>query len=225
MVAVARPDIWLNCAVSADGRLAFANGARAHLSGPEDLVRVNQLRSEVAGILVGVGTILKDDPSLRVHWDLLGRTPGPSPARIVLDTRGRTPEQARVLDGSVRTIIAVGEECRRRFPTGIEVVEAGRDRIDLLSLLRRLRGLGLRSILVEGGGQVLASFLRSNLVDRMMVYVAPIVIGGATAPSMVLGPESRGVQDAIALERVRVAPLGEGTLLEYRPRARSGSPL
>ncbi len=103
----------LNCAVSMDGRLALAGGARARLSSEEDLRRVQQLRAAVDAIVVGVGTVLLDDPSLRVHWELLGRPPGRNPTRVVLDSRGRTPAGARILDETAPTVVAVGEANRR----------------------------------------------------------------------------------------------------------------
>ena len=89
-----RPAVWINCAASADGRLAYAGGRQAPLSSPEDLRRVQQLRANADAILVGVGTVAKDDPSLRVHWDLLGLPEGKSPTRIVVDS-GRADARER----------------------------------------------------------------------------------------------------------------------------------
>jgi 2,5-diamino-6-(ribosylamino)-4(3H)-pyrimidinone 5'-phosphate reductase len=220
-----RPTVLLNCAVSLDGRLAYPHGKRAPLSGPEDLARVQALRAEVDAILVGVGTVLTDDPSLRVHWELLNRSPSRTPARIVLDTHGRTPEKARVLDGSIPTLIATAAAAARRFPPHVEVFRAGTERVDLHALLAHLTGWGVRTLLVEGGATVLSSFLRAGLVDRLTIYTAPVVIGGATAPSMVGGPDPLGPEALIRLERAAVSPLGEGILSEYRPAARAGAPL
>ncbi|HKS59190.1 MAG TPA: dihydrofolate reductase family protein [Thermoplasmata archaeon] len=212
-----RPRVFLNCAVSLDGRLAYAEGRRAMLSGPEDLARVQGLRAESDAVLVGVGTVLKDNPSLRVHWELLGKKSGRTPARVVLDTHARTPEGARVLDGSVATLVATGAAARRRFPPYVETFRSGSDRVDLDALLHHLVGWGVQTLMVEGGATVLSSFLRGGLADRLTVYVAPVVIGGRSAPSMVAGPESTGPEDAVPMTRVSATPLGEGTLLEYRP--------
>jgi len=211
----ARPLIQLNCAVSVDGRLAYAGGARARLSGPEDLERVQALRADSDAILVGVGTVLADDPTLRVHWELLGRPPAREPMRIVLDSHGRTPTVARVLDGSQPTLVATSAGSERAFPPHVLRFAAGKDEVELPALLAHLNGTGVRSLLVEGGARVLASFLRSQLFDRMTVYVAPVVIGGSTAPPMVAGRETEGPDRAIRLRLESSERLGDGLLVRY----------
>jgi 2,5-diamino-6-(ribosylamino)-4(3H)-pyrimidinone 5'-phosphate reductase len=218
-----RPEVLVNCAVSLDGRLAYAGGRRARLSGPEDLARVHELRAGVDAILVGVGTVIMDDPSLRVHWELLGRPPGPNPMRVVLDSMGRTPERARVLDGSAPTLIATADGCERRFPPAVRTAAVGHTQVELDRLWVALLGLGVRRVLVEGGATVLASVLGSGAFDRLTVYVAPVLIGGHTAPPLVLGPEAEGEAETIRLRRVSVEPLGEGVLLAFRPRPPTAS--
>jgi 2,5-diamino-6-(ribosylamino)-4(3H)-pyrimidinone 5'-phosphate reductase len=215
-----RPRVHLNCAVSLDGRLAYAGGKRALLSGPSDLARVQGLRAELDAILVGVGTVLADDPSLRVHWELLHRAPCREPLRVILDTHGRVPPTARVLDGTQRTLLATSAECTRTYPSGVEVLRAGRDEVDLPALLADLGRRGVGSILVEGGAKVLASFLRAGLVDRLTVYVAPVVIGGTTAPPMVGGAETWGPEQAVRLQRGAAVPLDDGFLLSYTAEGR-----
>jgi 2,5-diamino-6-(ribosylamino)-4(3H)-pyrimidinone 5'-phosphate reductase len=212
-----RPVVWLNCAVSLDGRLAFAEGVRARLSSPEDLERVQRLRAEVDGIVVGVGTVILDDPSLRVHWELLGRSPGPSPSRIVLDGSGRTPEAARVLDRSAPTIVATTERSRRAYPAHVRTIVAGAERVEVARLFPELRRLGLRRLLVEGGASVLASVVRAGLFDRWTVYYAPVAIGGARAPPLLAGPETHGSDEAVHVRLASVDRLGEGFLATYLP--------
>jgi 2,5-diamino-6-(ribosylamino)-4(3H)-pyrimidinone 5'-phosphate reductase len=224
MPASERPEVHINCAVSADGRLAYAGGKRARLSGPQDLARVQWLRADVDGILVGIGTVLLDDPSLRVHGEMIDRPVVRSPTRIVLDSSGRTPPSARVLDGSVPTIVAVSESCTRSFPSNVTVLRSGGTRVDLAILLAQLHRTGMRKILVEGGGEVIAAFLRGGWFDRCTVYVAPVVIGGATAPPMVRGPETGGDDDATRLRFVSAEPIDDGVLLTYRPRESSPTP-
>ncbi len=213
----ARPFVQVNCAVSADGRLAYAHGRRARLSGPEDLARVQALRAESDAILVGVGTVLLDDPSLRVHWELLGRPPGREPLRVVLDSTGRVPSDARVLDGRTETLIATATGCERRFPSTVAVFAAGAPRVDLAALLAELGRRGIRRLMVEGGAEVIASFMRDSLVDRLTVYVAPVLIGGSTAPPLLRGGETTGEADAIPLRLVGVERLGTGVLLTWEP--------
>ena len=218
-----RPLVWVNCAASLDGRIAFAGGKRAALSGPEDLERVQRLRAGADAILVGVGTVVKDDPSLRVHWELLGEPPGPNPTRVVVDGSGRTPASARVLDGSTPTIIATSERSTRRFPSHIRTVVAGATRVDLDRLFRALFDLGIRKLMVEGGAEILSSVLRTGLFDRFSVYYAPLVIGGATAPPVVSGPETSGPDEAAPLELLGLERLGPGYLATYAPAGHRGA--
>jgi len=218
--AVRRPTVWVNCACSLDGRLAFAEGKRAPLSGPEDLVRVQELRAEVDAILVGVGTVVKDDPSLRVHWELLGKPPGRNPTRVIVDASGRTPSGARVLDGNTPTLIATSRRSTRKFPAHVRTVVAGADRVDLAALFAELFDLGIRKLLVEGGAEILSSVLRAGLFDRFSIYYAPVIVGGASAPPVVSGPESRGPDDVTTLELTRLERLGVGYLATYVPSPR-----
>lgn len=215
-----RPTVLVNCAVSLDGRLAYAGGRPAALSGPEDLLRVQRLRAECDAIVVGVGTVVADDPSLRVHWEKLGRSPGRDPWRVVLDPKGRTPPTARFLDGSVPTIVVTTQEATRSWPEGVRVLIAGARHIDLGHLLRQLFDLGMRTILVEGGARVLASVLRGGFFDRLTVYVAPRLIGGTTAPPLMAGEECGGPEGTVPLVRTGAEPLGEGVLLSFVPGER-----
>jgi 2,5-diamino-6-(ribosylamino)-4(3H)-pyrimidinone 5'-phosphate reductase len=219
-----RPEVIVNCAVSADGRLAYAGGKRAHLSGPDDLARVQWLRADVDGILVGIGTVLADDPSLRVHWELIDRPKGRTPARIVVDSNGRTPEGARVLDGSAPTILAVAERAERVFPPTVQVVRSGVERVDLTKLFAELQRRGMRKLLVEGGGEILASVLHAGLFDRLTVYVAPVTIGGESAPAMVRGPDAGPERPAVPMVFVSAEPIDDGVLLTYLPRSGSQAP-
>ncbi|MCI4349769.1 MAG: dihydrofolate reductase family protein, partial [Thermoplasmata archaeon] len=157
------------------------------------------------------------DPSLRVHAELLPSPPRRIPTRIVLDSHGRTPPSARVLDGSIPTIIAVSEHCRRAFPAGVRVLPSGREQVEWPRLWEGLHRLGLRRVLVEGGGTVLASLLRTSPFDRFTVYVAPIIIGGATAPSLAMGTEVASEHGVVRLRLAGVERLGSGSLLDYRP--------
>jgi len=214
-----RPYVHVNCAVSLDGRLAFAGGKRAALSGPRDLERVQALRADLGTVLVGVGTVILDDPSLRVHWDMLHRSPGPAPTRVCLDGSGRLPASARLLDGTQPTIVATTEHSKRGYPASVETIVAGAGpEVDLTVLLLELARRGRKGLLVEGGAHVIASFLRAGLVDRMTVYVAPVLIGGNTAPSLMAGPESHSSDDWVELLRESVEALDGGVLITLRPR-------
>jgi len=217
-----RPLVWVNCAASLDGRLAFAGGRRAGLSGPEDLARVQRLRAHADAILVGVGTVVKDDPSLRVHWELLGQPAGKNPTRVIVDASGRTPTSARVLDGSTPTIVATSERSTRAFPRHVSTIVAGTTRVDLSRLFAALAERGIRKLMVEGGAEILSSVLREGLFDRLTIYYAPVVVGGATAPPVVSGPETRGPEELTTLELLSVERLGSGYLTLYAPAGKKG---
>ncbi len=213
-----RPEVWVNYATSEDGRIAYAGGRRARLSSREDLQRVQEMRSVADAILVGVGTVVLDDPSLRVHWELLGRPPGTAPTRVVVDATGRIPEGARVLDGSAPTVIGTSERCTRKFPDHVEVIVAGGEKVDLALLFERLHDRGIRRLMVEGGSEILASVFRGRLFDRCTVYHAPVVIGGRTAPTVAAGPETPSEREAVGLRLVALERLGEGYLATFVPR-------
>ncbi|MCI4335490.1 MAG: dihydrofolate reductase family protein [Thermoplasmata archaeon] len=208
-----RPFVHANCAISVDGKLAFGGGARARLSGPEDLRRVQRLRSECDAILVGAGTVRLDDPSLRVHWELLGQPPGRDPLRVILDARGGLPAHARVLDGSRPTLVAGTVGSRHDYPAGVERFRAGSDQVDLTALLAHLSQRGVRRLLVEGGARVLASFLGSGLVDELTVFIAPMIIGDRSAPSMVDGLRCPDEGSALRLTLRELTSLDGGALL------------
>lgn len=212
---MARPRIHLNCAASLDGRLAAPDGSRLRLSDTDDMRRVHMLRTQLDGILVGVGTVLEDDPSLRVDPELAA---GPDPTRIVLDTSGRTPEGAKVLDGAAPTIVLHGPDVAREWGAatgiGVPVVQDGGDTLlDLAAALEAVHGAGIEGVLVEGGGRVLRSFLESGCWDTFTLYQAPCLIGG-TGPQVWPGTPSPA---GWPLQVADVTRAGEGALWTFSP--------
>ncbi|HKW43409.1 MAG TPA: 2,5-diamino-6-(ribosylamino)-4(3H)-pyrimidinone 5'-phosphate reductase [Thermoplasmata archaeon] len=206
-----RPRVIINAAMSADGKIALRDGHAVRLSNEEDLRRVHRLRSEVDAILVGIGTVVMDDPKLTVKSEY---AKGRNPLRIVLDSDGKTPADAHVLDGTAPTLIVTSETSERTFPHA-EVFRCGKDEIDLSPLLDQLGVRGIRSILVEGGSTVIWSFLRQRLADEVKVFVASLVLGGQSSPTLAGGEGAASLDNAIRLRLERTTPLGEGILLEY----------
>lgn len=175
-----RPFVTLSFAQSLDGCLAQHSGQPTRLSDKESWIVTHRLRSLHDGILIGRGTLLSDDPMLNVRF-----YDGPSPRPIVLDTHGESPENARVFCTPVereRTILATAcqknPELADRYP-GVKTLHLSRkdDRIDLHSLLAALYEEGISSLMVEGGGQVLSSFLAEGLADFVVITVTPRIIG------------------------------------------------
>jgi len=217
-----RPLIWINCAISADGRLAYAEGRRARLSSPEDLERVHRLRAHSDAILVGIGTVLLDDPGLGVDWEQIGEAERPGPVRLVVDSRGRTPASARVVDGRAPTLLLTTRSGASHAPPGIPTVVAGERRVDLAEAFRALRDRGIERILVEGGGEIIASLLGEGLFDRWTVYMAPCVIGGRSAPPVVAGEDRVPGTPSLPLRLRSAERLADGLLLTWEPAAPHG---
>lgn len=199
--------------MSLDGRIALPSRRQTRLSSGEDLARVHRLRAEVDAVVVGIGTVLADDPKLTVKGVHAG-TPR-QPLRIVLDSRGRTPATAQVLDGRAPTLIVTSEECTTTFANA-EVLRCGRGRVDLGGLLDRLSARGIRTLLVEGGEEIITQFLRAGLVDEVRVFVASLLVGGDTSPRLFGGPGARSAEEMVRLELLRSTPMEGGILLEYR---------
>jgi 2,5-diamino-6-(ribosylamino)-4(3H)-pyrimidinone 5'-phosphate reductase len=201
--------VTVNCAMTADGKIAGRSRRQLRISSPEDLRRVKELRASSDAILVGVGTVLADDPHLTVK----GLAPEKNPLRVVLDPRGRTPGTARVLDDRAHTLIVTNEECTRTW-SGCEALRAGADRIDLELVLSELYSMGVRSLMVEGGGETIFSFFEKGLVDRYMVFVGSMVVGGRGSPTPADG-EGLPEESAVRLRLAGCERLGDGVLLTY----------
>lgn len=209
-----KPFVLVNCAMSADGKLAGPERKQVRISSEEDMVRVKNLRKRYDAILVGVGTVIADDPHLTVK----NATYEENPVRIVLDSHGRIPPEARVLDDRAPTIIVTNNECTKDWGSNVTVIRGGSGRINLTDVLHILaKDLGIESMIVEGGGEVIASFFREKLVDRYSVFVGGLLIGGRTSPTPAdgdgwLAPE--GVK--LSLDSAEV--LGNGALLTFTPK-------
>ncbi len=209
MLYLMRPFVTVNCAMSADGKIAGKVRKQVRISSPEDLDRVRSLRESSDGILVGVGTIISDDP----HLTIKGNPIANNPIRIVLDTSGRTPDSAKVLDGRARTIIVTDEVCTRNWK-GTETIRVGKGRVDLQQLMSALYERGIKRLMVEGGGETIFSFFEAGLVDRYMVFVGSKVIGGKCSPTPADG-EGFPDRDILDLRLMEVKRLGDGVLLTY----------
>jgi 2,5-diamino-6-(ribosylamino)-4(3H)-pyrimidinone 5'-phosphate reductase len=206
-----RPRVIINAAMSVDGKIAFSDGRPAKISNEADLTRVHRLRAEADAVLVGVGTVLKDDPKLTVKPE---HAKGKNPLRVVLDSDGKTPDHAHVLDGSAETLIATTVGCTREFARA-QVFRAGKDEVDLVAFLAHLSERGVKTLLVEGGSTVIWSFLRLRLADELKVFVASTVLGGHSAPTLTGGPGVRSLGESFRLNLVKAERLGDGLLLEY----------
>ncbi len=216
-----RPNVIINCAMSADGKISSFERRQVRISGQRDMDRVRLLRAESDAVMVGVGTVLADDPGLRVKsLDLrnMRRDRGlpEDPLRVVVDSRARTPPRSEVLGKGC--ILAVSKAATAdRLATlrkKCEIVVAGEDRVDLVELLSILKKKGVRKLMVEGGATLNWSLIEAGLVDEISVYIGPIIIGGEGAPTPVDGPGFS--RDFPRLELIRADVVDGGVLLRWR---------
>ena len=208
-----RPFIHVNCAMSADGKLAGEDRTQVRISSDEDKTRVKNLRKKYDAIMVGVGTIVADDP----HLTFKDGNYDTNPIRVVLDPHGRTPEDAQVLDERAPTVMVTLEDCDVEWDCE-EIIRAGKDSIDLDKVMEELaEEIGIENILVEGGGRTIASLFKARMVDRYSVFVGGLVIGGANAPTPCDG-DGWVAENGIKLELKDFEVLGNGALLTFEPR-------
>jgi 2,5-diamino-6-(ribosylamino)-4(3H)-pyrimidinone 5'-phosphate reductase len=210
--------VVVNAAMSADGKLASRHHEQLRISGDSDFARVDRLRAESDAIMVGVGTVLADDPSLtrfdRAHRD----TPG-VPARVVADSEGRTPIDASLFAGDASTYVLTSEAAptdriERFRDVKATVIVAGEERVDLTAALAELEHAGIETLMVEGGGELIFSLFEDGLVDELSVYVGALVIGGRASPTLADGEGF--VDDFPELTLTDVERLDEGVLLRWR---------
>ncbi len=211
---MARPYVILNAAMTLDGKIATVAGD-SMISCGADLDRIHRLRASVDAVMIGVGTVLADNPSLTVR-----RTRGKNPVRVIMDSEARTPLTAKVLDGSVKTIIAVTnrapkQRVKRLLETGTQVVACGSAKVCLSKLLKKLRVCGVRKILLEGGSTLNWSMLKQGLVDEVRIAIAPRIVGGTAARTLVGGNGFARVSKSVKLELSSMKWVGEDLLLTY----------
>ncbi|MCJ7570661.1 MAG: dihydrofolate reductase family protein, partial [Candidatus Thermoplasmatota archaeon] len=182
------------------------------ISCEEDIKRMYELRNDSDAVLVGIGTVLSDDPKLTVKEKSV-KNPK-QPIRIVLDTYCRTPIDALVVNDAAKTLVIIGKDCNKKFLSNVELIKCKIDEkglIDLENFIQILKDKGIKKLMVEGGSTVIGSFLKLNLVDDMFVYVAPIIIGGINTPTLV-----KNIDESINLKLVETKKIGLGILLHYR---------
>jgi 2,5-diamino-6-(ribosylamino)-4(3H)-pyrimidinone 5'-phosphate reductase len=221
-----RPFVFVNIAMSADGKISTRERRQVRISGNEDYSRVDRIKAESDAIMVGIGTVLADNPSLTVKSPELraGRRAAgedENPIRVVVDSRGRIPLDADILQkGTGKRVVAVSREA---LPETVEalrqhatVVLAGDETVDLGILLEELYRQGVRRLMVEGGGTLIWALFAQGLVDELQTFVGNIVIGGKDAPTPADGTGFLREADFARLRIIEAVRLDEGLLVRWK---------
>jgi diaminohydroxyphosphoribosylaminopyrimidine deaminase/5-amino-6-(5-phosphoribosylamino)uracil reductase len=214
------PFVLLKTAMTLDGKIATSTGHSRWITGDSAREMVHQLRDSYDAILVGVNTIITDNPALTCRLPEGGR----DPIRIVMDSKARTPVDAQVLtqESTNLTYIAVidgvpDEKLDRLIAAGVKIIKttaASCGRVDIKELMHRLGEMEIISLLVEGGAEVAASFLEAEMVDKVLTFIAPKIIGGKDAPGPVGGHGKETMDQAIRLKNVRYGQAGDDFFVE-----------
>jgi len=204
--------------MSADGKIALPSRKQVRISCNEDIKRMYNLRNEVDAVLVGIGTILSDDPKLTIKEKYV-KNPK-QPLRVILDSSCRIPKDALVLNDSAKTLIITKKgnekqfDCKHIAVVGCKIDNEGY--IDLNCVLDLLSKKGVKKLLVEGGSTVIWSFLKKKLVDDLFIYIGPYVIGGKDTPTVADGSGIKNENELLSLRIVNVKRLDEGALIQYK---------
>lgn len=206
--------VILNAAMSVDGKIATRSGDSC-ISSIVDLKRVHRLRTTVDAIMIGIQTVLTDDPMLDVRY---AKTKKKNPARIIIDSTARIPLHSRILKtaNEIQTVVAVTNRAsiakiHKIESTGAQVLVTGEKIVNIRNVFRHLERLGFNRILVEGGGEINWSVLNLGMIDEMIVMVSSIVIGGRDAKTLV---EGKGISEISSTKKMKLSRVQRQTLNE-----------
>ena len=222
-----KPYVILNAAMTLDGKIATKTGS-SEISGPEDLERVHEIRKNADGIMVGIGTVLADDPRLTVHK--IPSSKSDNPIRVVVDNKARTPIDFRILNDDADTIIAVGSICDENNPQSdadavsrakaisqkADVFYSSKTPVDLVEFMDYLYSNGIRTLMLEGGATLNFSMIRENLIDEVRICIAPMIAGGRDAKTFFDGEGFDYMKDAVKLELIKSYSCGKDFVMEYK---------
>ena len=212
--------VTINTAMTIDGKIATVSGD-SKISSRQDLKRVHELRSSVDAIMVGISTVLVDNPMLSVR---MSKKPGINPVRIIIDSTARIPLNSRILRSAHNniTIIAVTtrasiNKIKKIQNRGAIVMVAGKRDVDLRKVFSIVQNVGIQRVLVEGGGELNWSVIRQGLISELIVTIAPVIIGGRDAKTLAEGDGYRTVSKAIKLKLTKISRQRNGeVVLCYR---------
>ena len=220
-----RPHIVVNVAMSADGKISTRERRQVRISGTRDFIRVDRLKAGSDAVMVGIGTVLADDPSLTVKAEICRehrrkRGLEEHPVRVVIDSSARIPLTASILTkGDGKRVVAVS---KRADPDKIAqlkkiatVIVAGADEVDLCTVMDELGTMGIKRLMVEGGGTLIAALVRAGLVDEIYSFIGNIIIGGKDAPTLADGNGFIEESEFTQLTLVEARKIEDGILLHW----------
>ncbi|HUV04477.1 MAG TPA: bifunctional diaminohydroxyphosphoribosylaminopyrimidine deaminase/5-amino-6-(5-phosphoribosylamino)uracil reductase RibD [Armatimonadota bacterium] len=218
-VTTGLPFVLWKAAMTLDGKIATRTGDSRWITGERARKEVHRLRSRYDAVLVGIGTVLADDPELTVR----GIRGAVNPLRVVVDSRASLPLDARVLDSEAQTLVAVTGnapeekvEALRNAGARVLVLPAwAGGQVDLRALMSELSNQGLNGVLLEGGGELAASMLEMGLVDKGLIFIAPKIVGGRSARTPVEGEGIELMSRALGVSKPRIRRFGEDIGLEF----------
>lgn len=219
-VMTGMPFVTAKFAMSLDGKIATKSGDSKWISGSEARRFVHYLRYTADAIMAGVNTVLADDPHLTCRCGDKGGEARKQPLRVIVDSKGRTPPTAQVFSEPGRALLALGKSAgagqkKALAQAGAELLElpSAESLVDLEKLLKALGERKITSVLVEGGGTLLGSLFDRGLVDKVIAFIAPVIIGGEEARTAVGGKGADKVIDSIKLERVSMERFGDDLMV------------
>lgn len=205
------PYVTLKSATSLDGKTATVTGESKWITGEEARKDVHHFRHAHDAILVGVNTVIKDNPSLTTRLDSGGK----NPIRVILDSTLRTPLESRIVnDQAAKTIIMTGadvepERVRQFSEQGIEIIKLETAKVGIVDMLKKLGDRGITSVYVEGGAEVHGSFLKEKALQQIITYIAPKLLGGKDAPAAYGGEGIARLEDTVSLKIIDVKQIGQ----------------
>ncbi|WP_406660046.1 2,5-diamino-6-(ribosylamino)-4(3H)-pyrimidinone 5'-phosphate reductase [Methanolobus sp. ZRKC3] len=225
-----RPFVFINSAMSADGKISTKERKQVRISGSIDFDRMDALRASSDAIMVGIGTVLADDPSLTVKSDQrkLERRNSElfeNPIRVIIDSKARTPLDADIFKkGEGRRIVVVSgsapKERVEKLQEQAVIIVAGKDKVDLKVAMYKLKDMGVNRLMVEGGATLNWGMISAGLVDEIYTFVGNLIIGGNTAPTLVDG-EGFTEKEIHKLKLIDAETMEEGVLLRWKAHSES----
>lgn len=212
---IMKPYVLLNSAMTVDGKIATSNSP-VKISGKNDLIRVHQLRKEYNGIMVGINTVIIDNPKLTIHK--IPAQKKDNPVRIIIDSTARIPLNSNVLIDDNKTIVIVSKKASqnkiKELEAKCDVIVSGDEQVDLANAMNLLYKLGIKNILLEGGSTLNYSMFKEHLIDEVSICIGSKILGGKKSKTLVDG-DGFPKDDCINLKLKKVEKIDEDILLKY----------